>query len=136
MAKAILYYYINFLNFRGRTSKRSFLLARQWVVGSKIGALVICLCYLVANVGNDFFVAYPKAIIFYTTWWAVHIVPSISLGVRRYHDLGYKGWGYLGEKLLWYVSVFIFSDSPDRRSDPTSTEGEPQQNRYGPAPVN
>lgn len=134
MGKAILSYYLNFFNFRGRTSKESFRQARKWVVGSKLGLLVILIVYLIANVGDRFFDAYAVALVAYPVWWGLHIIPSMALGVRRYHDVGLRGWGYLWEKLLWYL-IFFISRVPSKTSETTSTDGEPQENKYGPVPV-
>ena len=56
----------------------------------------------------------------------VHLVPSITVGVRRLHDIGRSGWWLLIALLPligWLIALYW-----------AVKEGEPHDNAYGPDP--
>lgn len=60
-------------------------------------------------------------------WFVIIIVPTISLSVRRLHDIGRSAW-YLLVDMIPYVGNFIFGIMMCIPSD--------EDNKYGPNPHN
>jgi len=58
----------------------------------------------------------------------VFLMPSISVGVRRLHDIGRTGWWMLFGliPIIGAVVLFVFA----------VMDSEPEQNKYGPNPKN
>ena len=61
-------------------------------------------------------------------WVLFHLLPSLSVTVRRLHDAGYSGWflllnfiPYIGGLILFILTVM---------------DSEPETNRWGPNPKN
>ena len=87
----------NYANFKGRALRSEYL---WWHV-----LLVVC---LVLAVVNSFF-----AVVLLTL-----ILPSISVGVRRLHDLDKRGWWILLGSSLWIVLAAWKGDSGENRFGP------------------
>ena len=79
MIEAYKKYFINYANFKGRSSRSDY----WWVVLANIiiGAVFGCL----GEFGETLSTLYT----------IVTLVPGIALIVRRYHDINKSGWNYL-----------------------------------------
>jgi len=65
-------------------------------------------------------------LVFFWLYCAAIFVPSLAVGVRRFHDTGRSGW-YYGLGLIPYVGIIILVVF-------FATEGEAGDNHFGPDP--
>ncbi|MDE7081218.1 MAG: DUF805 domain-containing protein [Muribaculaceae bacterium] len=113
---AVRLFFQNYANFNGRASRSMYwwVMLFNFIVACAIGVIG-------AIIGSETMAKFLDGI--YTL--AV-LVPSLSIGVRRMHDIG-KGGGWIFISLIpfvgwiWYI-VLCCSDS------------EPFDNRFGPVP--
>ena len=57
-------------------------------------------------------------------WWLVHIIPNLSLSIRRLHDINCSGFLYLLNFIGLNIVIFVMS----------LLAGTPGDNKYGPDP--
>ncbi len=92
------------LDFKGRSRRREYWL---FVLFSVIAAIVACVLFAVMG-GIDMTASAPSltpigdtiAPVFIIVYILIFILPSISVSVRRWHDLGYTGWLFLLSTVL------------------------------------
>ncbi|MDE5903612.1 MAG: DUF805 domain-containing protein [Muribaculaceae bacterium] len=113
---AVRLFFQNYANFNGRASRSMY----WWVV--LFNFIVACAIGVIgAIIGSETMAKFLDGI--YTL--AV-LVPSLSIGVRRMHDIG-KGGGWIFISLIpfvgwiWYIVLCC-------------TDSEPYDNRFGPVP--
>lgn len=112
---AISLFFKNYANFSGRASRSMF----WWVYLFLI--IVYGICLLIMSSVNETF-----GYILYVVAGLIFIIPTLSLSVRRMHDLG-KGGGWIFISLIpliggiWYLVLCC-------------TDSEPFDNRFGPVP--
>ena len=113
---AVRLFFQNYANFNGRASRSMY----WWVV--LFNFIVACAIGVIgAIIGSETMAKFLDGI--YTL--AV-LVPSLSIGVRRMHDIG-KGGGWIFISLIpfvgwiWYIVLCC-------------TDSEPFDNRFGPVP--
>ena len=114
-----------YVDFGGRATRSEYWWF-QLAIGIGMGAVMVGLAVVSAIIGGDlgatlFFAGYILA-------YLAILSPILAVTVRRLHDLGKSGWmlligmiPFVGSILLlvWFVS-----------------DGEPQDNQYGPVPTN
>ena len=81
--QAVSAFYSNFADVKTRTTRSGF----WWVV------LYIVAVYIVLGIIAAASPTFSTVLI--VLWWVVHIIPSITLAVRRLHDTGKSGWWLL-----------------------------------------
>ena len=102
----------NYANFKGRSTRREY-----WYF-----VLFHLLFFVLMEVISTTF-AFPEAV---TIYLVLTLVPTISVGVRRIHDVGKSGWFYFIALIpligaIWLLVLFF-------------TEGNQGENQYGPDP--
>ena len=123
---AVRLFFQNYANFNGRASRSMY----WWVV--LFNFIVTCAIYIVGlivdSIGIDtqLNMAGMLVIILVIIYGLAVFIPSLSIGVRRMHDIG-KGGGWIFISLIpfvgwiWYIVLCC-------------TDSEPYDNRFGPVP--
>lgn len=112
---AISLFFKNYANFSGRASRSMF----WWVYLFLVIVYAICL-FIMYSVNETL------GYILYVLAGLIFIIPTLSLSVRRMHDLG-KGGGWIFISLvpliggIWYLVLCC-------------TDSQPFDNRFGPVP--
>ena len=104
---AIKLFFQNFTNFSGRSRRSEY----WWV------------CLFSMIVGFLIGMILPD---FSWIWSAIILVPSLSLCIRRLHDIGRSGWWYLIVMIPLVGGIIIFIWF--------CKDSEPQANAWGPSP--
>ena len=153
---AIKNFFKNWANFRGRASRSehnwpllfSFLLQIILTIISVVLSLFLSL-----SEGSDllFFIFFSINLIFqiiFFLFFMFLIIPSITILIRRLHDIGYSGWHYLSyflitlsiELICYMISIYLFIFSYIIFSIPLYLimilPGENKTNRFGTIPKN
>jgi len=153
---AIKNFFKNWANFRGRASRSEynwyllfvFLLQIIFTIIS-----VVLLLFLSLSESSDFlfFIFFSINLIFqiiFFLFFMFLIIPSITILIRRLHDIGYSGWYYLSyilitlfiELICYMISVYLFIFSYIIFSIPLYLimilPGENKTNRFGTIPKN
>lgn len=100
--------------FRGRASRPEF-----WYFFLAYVPLVVALGAIENAVDEEWL--YPVGTVLYLPW----VVPFVSVGVRRLHDVGRSGWWCVGI-LSCFGWLFLLAFWSER--------GKPGENRFGPPP--
>jgi uncharacterized membrane protein YhaH (DUF805 family) len=114
-----------FATFKGRASRHEYW--SFWFYNVSMSFAILTISGILGNISNiDRDLIWGIPAVFFPVFFLVIILPSISVTVRRLHDIGRSGW-WCWINLIPYVGSFIFlifllSNSKD--------EG----NRYGPNP--
>lgn len=153
---AIKNFFKNWANFRGRASRSEynwpllflFLLQIIFTIIS-----IVLLLFLSLSEGSDFvfFIFFSINLIFqiiFFLFFIFIIIPSITILIRRLHDIGYSGWYYLSYFLItliiqficYFISEYLFIFSYVIFSIPLYLimilPGENKTNRFGTIPKN
>lgn len=122
----------NYVNFSGRASRGDFW---WYVLAYVIGAVVLSILDRLLFGGGSAEMSMDDGMMMYSAdagvltslWILANIIPSISIGARRLHDIGRSGWlqlvvliPLLGALYLLYLYV---------------SEGNSGENRFGPDPL-
>lgn len=111
----------NYFKFSGRASRSEYWWFSLFI--TLVGAVAVMIDNVVTP-GQ----AYPEDIgILELTWNLVALIPSISVCVRRLHDVNRSGWWLL--IILTGIGVFVILYWTIKR-------GHSNQNDYGPNPLN
>jgi uncharacterized membrane protein YhaH (DUF805 family) len=104
----------NYVRFSGRASRPEFW---WWMLFAVLAALIV-----VSMDGTVF----EESMLLTLFVWVALLPPSISVGVRRLHDLGHSGWWMLVSFIpaIGTLALLVFC----------LQEGDPGDNQYGPAP--
>ena len=118
----------NYINFKGRARRKEY-----WMF-TLVYVIILMGCTVLDNVLGTVFMmdAGPMGEIsmgygwVYTICGLVHLLPGLSVVVRRLHDVGKSGWFYLIFLLpiigiIWLLVLYC-------------TEGQKQDNKWGPDP--
>ena len=93
MATAYKKFWINFFNFKGRSTRSDY-----WYV-----VLINFVIALVFGLINKFI---PQLNILSTIYYLATFMPGITLVIRRYHDINKSGWNYL-KLLIPFVGLIL-----------------------------
>ncbi|MDB4865607.1 DUF805 domain-containing protein [Euryarchaeota archaeon] len=120
--KALIY---NYANFNGRASRSEYwwFFLFYFLVSIPVTILDLMTGIVVLDMGIA--VSYgPLAIL----TMMVFFLPSLSLLIRRLHDLGRSGWWFLiaGVPCVGYIILFVF----------LIQDGQPHPNKHGEVPTN
>lgn len=132
---AIKNYYTNYANFNGRARRSEYWWAVSYnaLVSTIVTIVPMCVCSVFFEKPED---AVSFCYMLNIIWSLIHILPNISLVVRRLHDIGKSGFNYF-LNYVPFVGPFIvlyymcqsssyydnqwgpshYSSSPDRKSD-------------------
>ena len=118
----------NYLNFSGRARRKEY-----WMF-TLVYTIILFGCTVLDNMLGTVFMMDGGALgqismgygWAYTICGLVHFLPSLSLVVRRLHDVGKSGWFYLIILIpfigfIWILILFC-------------TEGQKEENKWGPDP--
>lgn len=105
----------NYFNFRGRARRRDY-----WFFHFSIGILTAILIVAIAAMGLPVEALSALAVII----GIVFFIPSLSITVRRIHDISLSGWWALLEFIGFGFVILIFCLTPGTVGD----------NKYGPDP--
>tara|TARA_B100001109_G_scaffold126107_1_gene102657 strand:+ start:298 stop:690 length:393 start_codon:yes stop_codon:yes gene_type:complete len=118
----------NYINFKGRARRKEY-----WMF-TLVYVIILLGCQALDNMLGTVFMmdAGPMGEISMGYGWAytvcglVHLLPGLSVVVRRLHDVGKSGWFYLIFLLpiigvIWLLVLYC-------------TEGQKQDNKWGPDP--
>jgi len=118
----------NYINFKGRARRKEY-----WMF-TLVYVIILLGCQAIDNMLGTVFMmdAGPMGEISMGYGWAytvcglVHLLPGLSVVVRRLHDVGKSGWFYLIFLLpiigvIWLLVLYC-------------TEGQKQDNKWGPDP--
>ena len=118
----------NYLNFSGRARRKEY-----WMF-TLVYMIILFGCTVLDNMLGTVFMMDGGALgqismgygWAYTICGLVHFLPSLSLVVRRLHDVGKSGWFYLIILIpfigfIWILILFC-------------TEGQKEENKWGPDP--
>ena len=125
--EAILCFYNNYANFKGRATRKEYWYVVLYMTLMAIGFYILDVFGEIVNIAYGNWGYTNFAIILNVLCMLVHIVPVISLAFRRLHDIGKSGVYYLfvlipvvGSILL---IVFFCTDSDaDNQYGPRKTE--------------
>ena len=117
----------NYINFKGRARRKEY-----WMF-TLVYVIILLGCQAIDNMlGTVFMMDAGAGEISMGYGWAyticglVHLLPGLSVVVRRLHDVGKSGWFYLIFLLpiigvIWLLVLYC-------------TEGQKQDNKWGPDP--
>ena len=118
----------NYLNFSGRARRKEY-----WMF-NLVYTIILIGCTVLDNMLGTVFMMDGGALgqismgygWAYTICGLVHFIPSLSLVVRRLHDVGKSGWFYLIILIpfigfIWILFLFCI-------------EGQKEENKWGPDP--
>lgn len=155
-SNAIKNFFKNWANFRGRASRSEYNWPLLFIFLSQIILTIISaslVLFLFLSEGSDllFFIFLSINMIFQfisILFFIFLIIPSITILIRRLHDIGYSGWYYLFyvvitsviELLCYMISEYLFIFSYIIFSIPLYLvmilPGENKTNRFGTIPKN
>ena len=155
-SNAIKNFFKNWANYRGRASRSEynwhilFMVISQFILS--IISVVLLLFLSISESSNLLFYIFLSVNIifqlFSLLFLVVLIIPSITILIRRLHDIGYSGWHYLFyfvitfliELICYIISEYLFIFTYIIFSIPLYLimilPGENQTNRYGTIPKN
>lgn len=104
--------------FSGRSRRKEYWM---FVLGITIISVVLTIIETMAGLEIT-----PEAGLLTTIFSLIILIPSISVTVRRFHDIGRSGWWLLLSfiPILGWIAMFIF----------TLLDSESGSNKYGPNP--
>ena len=133
-SEAVKRFYVNAFKFKGRATRAEF----WWAQLFFIVACLLCGVLITASMGFGSFIG--------TLFIISIIIPSISLAVRRLHDIGLSGWWLLVISIALFIlnsqakalnTIEIYSINRIASLIPTiiyAWKGNHFDNEYGPNP--
>ena len=109
--------YANYWDFRGRAGR-----AEYWWYVLLLMVLSLAAFLVDANVFHDGGLFGPC----YLVTSFANLIPSLSLGTRRLHDIGRSGW--------WQLIMIVPLVGPVALIVMAALPSQPQENRFGPPP--
>ena len=131
--EAVRLFYKNYVNFEGRATRAEY----WWPVLMQLVIYTALAIAIIAVIGTDDLETSDSAAILALGMFGagalfalVNILPSISVKIRRFHDLDQTGWLVL---LFWVVNIFI-PVAELARMLWFAFRGTEGNNQYGPDP--
>jgi len=111
----------NYANFNGRARRKEY-----WMFTLFFMLFVFAFAFVIGVFGSVSEEAGIFALIIFVVFYLAHLVPSLAVTVRRFHDTGKSGW-FLLLQLIPYLGGFIILIF-------TVMDGDRGDNEYGPDP--
>lgn len=111
-------YWTNYVNFRGRSSRSAYWWVQLWNFLIFILFLILIIGPLIRSIATNDFANLGIALIAiftYVIYLLAILIPSISLGIRRFHDANVSAW--------WYVGLVIIPNAIEGSID-IATDGQ------------
>jgi uncharacterized membrane protein YhaH (DUF805 family) len=115
----------NFANFEGRSSRSEYWWFFLFTFIINIAISIVDMAVSIALGHETADTVWCGLILIY---YLIFFIPSLSVGVRRMHDLGKSGWWILITAIpcIGIILYIVW----------VASEGEPHDNAYGPVPTN